>query len=118
MLMKNLQGLLLYWGALFDSGDSNTKSDVAPFAGALQVVRAVAGYEELSAAERLAPARSMSCYWLLGSVLLALWVGLPSATALQLLSSNQLVFVNVDHAPMGVCSTMAYGHKGDVCGVG
>jgi hypothetical protein len=28
---------------------------------------------------------------------------------LDLLSSNQLVFVNVDHAPMGVCSTMSYG---------
>lgn len=38
--------------------------------------------------------------------------------ALTLLSSNQLVFVNVDHAPMGVCSTMAYGYHGEPCGIG
>ncbi|HEV2207380.1 MAG TPA: glycoside hydrolase family 52 protein [Verrucomicrobiae bacterium] len=40
------------------------------------------------------------------------------AAALTLLSSNQLVFVNVDHAPMGACSTMAYGYHGEPCGVG
>jgi autotransporter-associated beta strand protein len=31
---------------------------------------------------------------------------------------NQLVFVNVDHAPVGACSTLAYGYKGDRCGLG
>src|SRR5579859_4813875 len=38
--------------------------------------------------------------------------------SLTLLSSNQLVFVNVDHAPMGACSTMAYGYHGEPCGIG
>jgi hypothetical protein len=55
---------------------------------------------------------------LLSSILLALCVGLPSVSALSLLSSNQLVFVNVDHAPMGACSTITYGFKGDICGLG
>jgi hypothetical protein len=56
--------------------------------------------------------------WLSGSILLVLWVSLSSASAFTLLSSNELVFVNVDHAPMGVCSTMNYGYKGANCGVG
>ena len=50
--------------------------------------------------------------------LLALFVGEVSLSGLTLLSSNQLVFVNVDHAPMGACSTMAYGYHGQPCGVG
>ncbi len=45
-------------------------------------------------------------------------MGAHSLRALTLLSSNQLVFVNVDHAPMGVCSSMSYGFKNDVCGIG
>jgi hypothetical protein len=51
-------------------------------------------------------------------VLLLLLTGALSAPAFNLLSSNQLVFVNVDHAPMGACSTMAYGYHGQPCGVG
>ncbi|MGO8674585.1 MAG: glycoside hydrolase family 52 protein [Limisphaerales bacterium] len=47
--------------------------------------------------------------WLFVAVL---GVGAPSAPAFTLLSSNQLVFVNVDHAPMGICSTLAYGLGG------
>jgi hypothetical protein len=47
-----------------------------------------------------------------------LWMGTHSLSALTLLSSNQLVFVNVDHAPIGVCSTIAYGYNGQPCGVG
>src|SRR5512136_3863 len=35
------------------------------------------------------------------------WMGTDLISAATLLSSNQLVFVNVDHAPMGACSTMA-----------
>jgi hypothetical protein len=50
--------------------------------------------------------------------LLTLWIGSPSLPALTLLSSNQLVFANVDHAPMGACSTITYGYKGEPCGVG
>ena len=45
-------------------------------------------------------------------------MGARSLPALTLLSSNQLVFVNVDHAPMGACSTIAYGYHGQPCGVG
>jgi len=60
----------------------------------------------------------MYCARLLSSVLLALWMGQPLASGLPILSSNQLVFVNVDHAPMGACSTITYGFKGDICGVG
>jgi xylan 1,4-beta-xylosidase len=52
------------------------------------------------------------------ALLLAAWVGVAPASALTLLSSNQLVFVNVDHAPMGACSTMAYGYHGEPCGIG
>lgn len=33
------------------------------------------------------------------------------------LTADQLVFVNVDHAPMGAESTFAYGAKGDQCGI-
>ncbi|HEV2391171.1 MAG TPA: glycoside hydrolase family 52 protein [Verrucomicrobiae bacterium] len=57
-----------------------------------------------------------SGFWRL--VPLALWLGMPSLPAYTLLSSNELVFVNVDHAPMGACSTIAYGYKGEPCGVG
>jgi len=55
---------------------------------------------------------------LLLPVLLTFWMGTFSLPAFTLLSSNQLVFVNVDHAPMGACSTMAYGYHGQPCGVG
>src|SRR5262249_17904012 len=41
-----------------------------------------------------------------------------SARGYPLLSSNQLVFVNVDHAPVGAYSTFLYGSKGDHCGFG
>src|SRR5215510_527842 len=61
---------------------------------------------------RLAAAR------LLAFILLTLSAGLTGTSALPILSSNQLVFVNVDHAPMGACSTITYGFKGDVCGIG
>jgi len=56
--------------------------------------------------------------WPLVLVLFTLWMGTLSASAFTLLSSNQLVFVNLDHAPMGVCSTITYGYKGQTCGVG
>ena len=46
--------------------------------------------------------------------LAALWAGTLSTPAFTLLSSNQLVFVNVDHAPMGACSTITYGFQGPV----
>jgi hypothetical protein len=45
-------------------------------------------------------------------------MGMFSLPALTLLSSNQLVFVNVDHAPLGACSTITYGYKGATCGIG
>ncbi len=58
----------------------------------------------------------MSC--LLSCGLVVLWLSAQSLSALTVLSSNQLVFVNVDHAPMGVCSTFAYGYHGEPCGIG
>jgi hypothetical protein len=58
----------------------------------------------------------------------ALGAGTVSAPAFTLLSSNQLVYVNVDHAPVGACSTLTYGVNGpsgpyydiagDWCGLG
>jgi xylan 1,4-beta-xylosidase len=56
--------------------------------------------------------------WLFVPGLLTLWLGTLTLSALTLLSSNDLVFVNVDHAPMGVCSTITYGYKGGTCGIG
>jgi hypothetical protein len=52
------------------------------------------------------------------TALLLLWTASRSLSALTLLSSNELVFVNVDHAPMGASSTMTYGYNGQPCGVG
>ena len=52
------------------------------------------------------------------AVSLTLLAAVPSVCGFTLLSSNQLVFVNVDHAPMGACSTFAYGYKGQTCGIG
>jgi hypothetical protein len=53
-----------------------------------------------------------------GALLFIFLAEVRFVTASPLLSSNQLVFVNVDHAPMGVCSTIAYGHRGEPCGIG
>jgi hypothetical protein len=65
-----------------------------------------------------APVSLKSSAWLMCLILLGLWTSLPSACAFTLLSSNELVFADVDHAPMGVCSTINYGYKGSICGVG
>src|SRR5581483_12214599 len=51
-------------------------------------------------------------------VLTALLVVAFSASAYTPVNSNQLVFVNVDHGPVGAYSTLAYGAKGDKCGFG
>ena len=66
--------------------------------------------------------------WLFWLLVAALGAGTPSAPGFTLLSSNQLVSVNVDHAPMGICSTLTYGLTGpslpyyniagDWCGLG
>ncbi|MBP9903186.1 MAG: hypothetical protein KBH45_17125, partial [Verrucomicrobia bacterium] len=90
--MRTSENSFKPWGALFNNGSASTKTRVAglpnSFAG------------------------------LILPVLLMLWMGTLSLSALTLLSSNQLVFMNVDHAPMGACSTMTYGYKGQPCGVG
>jgi hypothetical protein len=64
-------------------------------------------------------------FWLVPALLGAVAVSAPAFT---LLSSNQLEFANVDHAPMGACSTLTYGINGptpwygniagDWCGLG
>lgn len=64
------------------------------------------------------PLYGLRCARQFGPIMLALWLGLSCASAFPLLSANQLVFVNVDHAPMGTCSTMTYGWKGQICGIG
>ena len=68
------------------------------------------------------------CKTLLSSALVILGCTTYSSSAFTLLSSNQLVFVNVDHAPVGACSTITYGLngpsgpyyniRGDWCGLG
>ena len=45
-------------------------------------------------------------------------MGLTAAFAFTPYTTNQLVFVNVDHAPVGALSTFAYGYKGANCGLG
>lgn len=55
---------------------------------------------------------------MLWTTLIACVLGAPNAVALDLLSSNQLKFVNVDHAPLGACGTITYGYKGGTCGIG
>ena len=53
------------------------------------------------------------------NIILAIICGLAlSARAYTLVSSNQLVFVNVDHAAVGAYSTFAYGAKSNQCGFG
>src|SRR3974390_2953685 len=59
--------------------------------------------------------RPLSRSALLAPILLALCA--RPLVAFTLLSSNELVFVNLDHAPMGVCSTITYGYKGPTCGI-
>src|SRR5512140_1581977 len=62
--------------------------------------------------------RLKSSAWLVGPALLLLWVTTQSTSAFTLITTNDLVFVSVDHAPMGTCSFMGYGYKGQICGVG
>jgi len=90
--MKTFESSFECWGALFRKGSASTR------ARATSLPKFSAG--------------------LILRVSFVLWMGTRSLLAVTLLSSNQLVFVNVDHAPMGVCSTMAYGYKGQPCGVG
>jgi len=47
-----------------------------------------------------------------------LCLGVSVASAFTAYTANQLVFVNVDHAPVGALSTFAYGYKGSNCGLG
>ena len=68
------------------------------------------------------PNGTISCYKMLrfiqSSILVVICVLAFSARAYSLVASNQLVFLNVDHAAVGTCSTFAYGVKGDKCGFG
>lgn len=102
----------------FNDGNSTTKGDAPVPAGAQNVIRVVAGAVAGAITKARAALWPKSSAWLLVAVLLMLWMGPRSASALPILSSNQLVFVNVDHAPMGACSTITHGYKGDICGVG
>ena len=48
------------------------------------------------------------------------WISPAHLSALHLLSCRRInwVALNVDHAPMGTCSTMTYGYQDSACGVG
>lgn len=116
--MKNFGNFLIYRRAPFDRGDLNAEDGHPLFGCARQVLTAFADSADLFATQEAPRAKSKSCSRVFASILLTLWAGLSSTSALTLLSSNQLVFVNVDHAPMGACSTVTYGFKGDICGIG
>ena len=104
--------------ALFNNGSSTSLVDAPVSTGAPHRTSVVARDEPGAITKpRTAMWPELSA-WLLVPVLLLMWMGTRSASASPLLSSNQLVFVNVDHAPMGVCSTIAYGHRGEPCGIG
>src|SRR5271157_2210911 len=82
----------------------------------------------LPAVRAALPVRRPQSCWLPGLALAALAASTSPAPAFTLLSSNQLVYVNVDHAPVGACSTITYGLngpvgpytniRGDWCGLG
>ena len=101
---------------------------VKPSRGRWQKVKAAVASESLSSAEAANSARRPPRLWPLWLLLAALGAGAPCAPAFTLLSSNELVFVDVDHSPLGACSTLAYGYtgptptyywqKGDCCGLG
>jgi hypothetical protein len=101
-------GAEFWWAARFEI--SGSADQTAALAGKER------GGHTTSTHDRRFPQRFANCFvWLLG---IALGILANPASALTLLSSNQLVFVNVDHAPMGACSDINYGYKGDICGVG
>jgi len=104
--------------ALFNNGSSTSKGDAPVPAGAPHLIGIAVGDEAGSITKARTATWPKPSGWPLVPVLLTLWMGTRSMSAFPLLSSNQLVFVNVDHAPMGICSTMAYGYKGQTCGVG
>ena len=62
--------------------------------------------------------RAKRSSWSVVSLFLPLWLSTVSLSAWTPVSSNDLVFVSADHAPMGACSFMGYGYKGQICGVG
>jgi xylan 1,4-beta-xylosidase len=67
---------------------------------------------------RLAPQKKLRLVPVIGWVLAAWLMAAGSSFAYTLVSSNQLVFVNVDHAAVGAYSTLAYGTIGNQCGLG
>lgn len=109
--MKNLKDL-------FAGRARGCGGDTRIHASARHVFNAVTRYNPFPPNGAKSPRRRACRLWPLAGVLLALWAGAISPGAFPLLSSNQLVFANVDHAPMGACSTITYGYKGPTCGVG
>ena len=83
MLMKNFETLDICYNRSFDRGGLSTTDDVSK-----------------------SGARGNPLRW----ILLALWTSMVSASAFTLLSTNELLFVNLDHAPLGACSTITYGY--------
>jgi hypothetical protein len=109
------------------AGDINGRGN-SLFRGEWRKVRAGVPSDSLAGAEATHWAKRSPGLWRFWLFVAALGAGTLSAPAFTLLSSNQLVFVNVDHAPMGACSTITYGFQGptiryanrtgDWCGLG
>ncbi|MGA2864218.1 MAG: glycoside hydrolase family 52 protein [Verrucomicrobiota bacterium] len=127
--MKNAQTLDTGHGAAPSTGAADIgERGNSLCCGEWRKVRAGVPSDSLSTAEATHAARRPPRLWLLWLLLAALGAGTLSATAFTMLSSNELVFVNVDHAPMGACSTLTYGLngpigpyyniRGDWCGLG
>jgi Glycosyl hydrolase family 52 len=98
--------------------DQFLQIEVLYSAGTPHAIGAAAGDRGYLHRGTVSPKRCWSSGWLVLAVVFAFRAATCSLSALTLLSSNQLVFLNVDHAPMGACSTMAYGYHGEPCGVG
>ena len=67
---------------------------------------------------RLMPGQILTRLLVFGLLFWGLGRARLSAFTFTLLASNELVTLNVDHAPMGACSTMTYGFQDSACGVG
>ncbi len=119
--MKTLHALVARGGAV-DGLDGGLP---APGEGRKTGARAIPDSSAVAVAAR---AVGRPCWrWLPWLVLAVLGPDARSAPAFPLLSSNQLQFVNLDHSPVGVCSTLTYGYtgpgpqwwqRGDCCGLG
>jgi hypothetical protein len=117
-LMKIFERSLAHCAAFLNGGPFKTPGRLGAAAGGPQALRVVRPRRPWSVTNPNDPVWPVPFGGRLQLVLMMLWTGALPAPALTLLSSNQLAFVNLDHAPMGACSTITYGYQGDACGIG